>query len=101
MQTDIHGCGKSLVLKSFEGFDKISVLIDSMNQQVLGYLGVKLEQRKEYAIEYVSQMLEIYKETTGLDESSLFLDADIEKHSPKQYEELQGYLERLKTTHNI
>lgn len=27
-------------------FDKISLLIDSMNQEVLGYLGIKLENEK-------------------------------------------------------
>ena len=51
------GVEKSCIKNRLKVFDKISVLIDSMNQQVLGYLGVKLEQRKEYAIEYVSQML--------------------------------------------
>ena len=88
---------KSCIKNRLKVFDKISVLIDSMNQQVLGYLGVKLEQRKEYAIEYVSQMLEIYKETTGLDESSFVSGRGHRKSiHQKQYEELQGYLERLK-----
>ena len=44
-------------------FEKISSLIDSMNDNVLGYLGIKLEKRTEYAIEYVRELLESYKKT--------------------------------------
>ena len=51
-------------------FDKISLLIDAMNLQVLGYSGVKLEKREEYAIDYVSELLELYKRATNLDEST-------------------------------
>lgn len=42
-------------------FGKISILIDAMNQEVLGYLGVKLEKREAYAIDYVSELLKMYK----------------------------------------
>ena len=45
-------------------------LTDSMNQEVLGYLGVKLEKREEYAIDYVSELLTMYKEAARLDEAS-------------------------------
>ena len=38
-------------------FEKISLLIDAMNQEVLGYLGLKLEKREEYAIDYVNELL--------------------------------------------
>ena len=41
-----------------------------MNQKVLGYLGIKLEKREEYAIGYVSELLAMYKEETGIDENS-------------------------------
>lgn len=79
-------------------FDKISGLIDAMNQTVLGYLGIKLEKREEYAIEYVSELLELYKKGTALDESA-FVSGQGHRKSiqQKQYQELQGYLERLKT----
>lgn len=88
---------KSCIKNRLKVFDKISFLIDSMNQQVLGYLGVKLEQRKEYAIDYVSQMLDIYKKVTRLDESSFVSGRGHRKSIyQKQYEELQGYLKRLK-----
>ena len=79
-------------------FDKISLLIDAMNLQVLGYSGVKLEKREEYAIDYVSELLELYKKGTNLDESTFVSGRGHRKSiQQKQYQELQGYLERLKT----
>lgn len=60
-------------------FDKISLLIDAMNQEVLGYLGIKFEKREAYAVDYVSELLTMYKETTGLDETSFVSDVVIEK----------------------
>lgn len=79
-------------------FEKISLLIDAMNQKVLGYLGVKLERREEYAVEYVSELLEKYKNGTNLDESTFVSGCGHRKSiQQKQYQELQGYLERLKT----
>lgn len=51
-------------------FDKISLLIDAMNREVLGYLGIKFEKREAYAVDYVSELLTMYKETAGLDETS-------------------------------
>lgn len=51
-------------------FKKISTLTDAMNLEVLGYLNVKLEKREEYAIDYVSELLELYKLGTKLEEST-------------------------------
>ncbi len=42
-------------------FDKISLLIDAMNLEVLGYLGIKFEKREAYAVDYVSELLTMYK----------------------------------------
>ena len=79
-------------------FDKISSLIDAMNQDVLGVLGLKLEPREEYAIEYVTELLEMYKKATGLDENAFVSGRGHRKNlHQKQYQELQEYLERLKT----
>ena len=47
---------KSCMKNRQKTFDKISILIDAMNQEVLGYLGLKLEKREEYAIDYVSEL---------------------------------------------
>lgn len=79
-------------------FQRISMLIDTMNQEVLGYLHLKLEKREEYAIDYVSELLEMYKKATGLDESTFVSGCGHRKSiHQKQYQELQGYLQRLKT----
>lgn len=76
----------------------VSLLIDAMNKEVLGYLGVKLEKREEYAIDYVSELLEMYKTGTNLNESAFVSGCGYRKSiQQKQYQELQGYLERLKT----
>ena len=40
-----------------------------MNEKVLGFLGVKLEKREEYAIEYIDEMLVAYATATTLDVS--------------------------------
>ena len=50
-----------------------------MNQEVLGYFGKKVEKREAYAIDYVSELLTVYKETTGLDETSFVSGRVIEK----------------------
>ena len=84
-------------------FEKISTLIDAMNQEVLGYLNVKLEKREEYAIDYVSELLEMYRKVINLDESTFVSGCGYRTSiQQKQYQELQGYLERLKTyAHHI
>ena len=94
---------KSCMRNRQKVFDKISVLIDAMNQEVLGYLGVKLEKREEYAIDYVFELLSMYKEATGLDEDAFVSGCGHRKSiQQKQYQELQGYLKRLKTyAHHI
>lgn len=84
-------------------FEKISLLLDAMNLETLGYLNLKLEKREEYAIDYVSELLELYKKGTGLSESTFVSGCGHRKSIfQKQYQELQGYLERLKTyAHHI
>ena len=89
---------KSCTKNRSKVFEKISMLIDAMNQEVLGYFNLKLEKREEYAIDYVSKLLELYKKGTGLDESTFVSGCGHQKSIyQKQYQELQGYLERLKT----
>ena len=89
---------KSCVKNRQKVFDKISLLIDAMNREVLGYLGIKFEKREAYAVDYVSELLTMYKETTGLDETSFVSGRGHRKSiRQKQYEELHEYLERLFT----
>ena len=68
MLIDTLGFGKSHVLKTV--FEKLSVLIDEMNSQVLSYIGVKLEKRDVYAVDYVDEMLQNYKKATNPDSST-------------------------------
>ena len=58
---------KSCLRNRDKVFEKISALIDSMNTNVLNYMGIKLEKRNEYAIDYVTELLESDKTATGLD----------------------------------
>lgn len=44
--------------------------MDAMNQEVLGYFGLKFEKREKYANDYVSELLNLYKKETNLDEST-------------------------------
>lgn len=51
-------------------YDKISALIQKINEEVLFYHGVKFEAREEYAIEYVELLLSRYRELTGVNPNS-------------------------------
>lgn len=58
---------KSYLRNCNKVFEKLSVLIDSMNTSVLNYLGIKREKQNEYAIDSVTELLENYKTATTLD----------------------------------
>lgn len=89
---------KSCLRNRDKVFEKISLLIDSMNEEVLGLLGIKLEKREEYAIEYIEEMLVAYASATDLDFTKFVSGIGHRKSiHQKQYQEMLGYLERLKT----
>ena len=89
---------KSCIKNRRKLFEKLTALIDAMNTEVLGYLGVKFEKREEYAIEYVEELLEKYSIVTNLDTSRFVSGRGHRKTlHQKQYQEMEGYLERLKT----
>ncbi|MDO5332079.1 MAG: transposase [Bacillota bacterium] len=78
-------------------FTKISRLIDEMNEKVLCFLSVKLEKRETYAIEYITELLETYKNATELKEEQFVSGKGHRKSLPqRQYQELQTYQKRLK-----
>ena len=89
---------KSCITNRNKVFKRITELIDRMNTEVLGYLGLMFEKREVYAIDYVENLLMQYHEVTNLDLSQL-----AGKHGKrktiheKQYLEMERYLERLKT----
>lgn len=89
---------KSCLRNRDKVFEKLSALIDSMNTAVLNYLGVKLEKRTEYAIDYVAELLENYKTATTLDTTKFVSGIGHRKSmEQRQYQEMQSYLERLKS----
>ena len=89
---------KSCLRNRDKVFEKLSVLIDSMNTSVLNYLGVKLEKRNEYAIDYVTELLESYKTAAALDVTKFVSGIGHRKRiEQRQYQEMQDYLERLKS----
>ena len=78
-------------------FGKISDLFGRMNEKALHQLGIEIGTRTEYAIEYLEEMLEKYAAAVGADPESFVHGKG--KHKSlyqKQYEELNGYIERLK-----
>ncbi len=89
---------KSCLRNRDKVFEKLSALIDSMNTNVLDYMGIKLEKRNEYAIDYVTELLENYKTATGLDMIKLVSGTGHRKSmEQRQYQEMQRFLERLKS----
>ena len=89
---------KSCIKNRGKVFEKLSALINAMNTEVLGYLGVKFEKRDDYAIEYVEELLEKYARVTKLDIGSFVTGRGHRKTlHQRQYQEMEGYLLRLKT----
>lgn len=89
---------KSCIRNREKVSEKISTIIDEMNTQVLNYLGIKFEKHEEYAIDYVEGLLTHYRRLTDLDINSFVSGRGHRKTLyQRQYQEMEGYLERLKT----
>ena len=87
----------SCITNREKAFGKISDLFGRMNEKALNQLGIEIGTRTEYAIEYLEEMLEKYAAAVGADPESFVHGKG--KHKSlyqKQYEELNGYIERLK-----
>ena len=92
---------KSCITNRDKVFEKISQLIDRMNSEVLGYQGISFEKREIYAVEYIETLLLQYQQLTCLDMSSFVTGRGHRKTlHQRQYQELEGYLERLRTYSN-
>ena len=88
---------KSCVKNTSKVFEKITLLIEEMNSEVLGYLGIKFETRDEYAIDYAEGLLNKYKELTELDINSFVSGKGKHKTIHQiQYQKLEEYIARLK-----
>ena len=89
---------KSCIRNCDKVFGYISALIEEMNSGVLCTFGVKIEQRDEYAIEYLEEIIEKYAQLTTLDFDTFVYGKGHRKTIyQRQYEKLNDYKERLKT----
>lgn len=89
---------KSCIKNRNKVFEKISILIDAMNSEVLNYQEIRFEKRNEYAVDYVEEILDKYTKATGIDTTKFVSGIGHRKTlQQRQYQELQGYIERLKT----
>ena len=89
---------KSCVKNRGKVFEKISALIDAMNGEVLNFLGIRFEKRDEYAVGYIETLLEQYRQITSIDVNTFVSGRGHHKSRyQRQYQELEGYLKRLKT----
>lgn len=88
---------KACVRSRDKVFGKITDLLARINEEDLLFLGVRLESREEYAIEYVDQMLDAYKRAVRIDEASFVNGKGHHKSSAqRKYQELRGYRDRLR-----
>ena len=88
---------KSCLKNREKVYERISDLIERMNREVLIYSGVRIENRNEYAIEYIEEILERYGKAAGADPAGFVKGSGHRKSLvQKQYQEMEGYLERLK-----
>ena len=87
---------KSCVKNRDKTFEKISDLINEMNTSVLNYLGLKLETRNEYAIDYIDTLLDNYANATKLDNSTFVSGKGHRKSiEQRQYQKLEEYQAKL------
>ncbi len=88
---------KSCIKNRNKVFEKITALITQINSEDLIFLGIKIEPREEYAIEYLDQVLQSYMSTLHLDETFFVSGRGHHKSIyQRRAQELKGYQERLK-----
>ena len=88
---------KSCLGSRVKVWEKITALIQKINDEVMLYHGVKFETREEYAIEYIEMLLSRYCELSGTNTDAFVSGKGHHKTTEqKRYEELRGYCDRLK-----
>ena len=87
---------KSCVKNRDKVFVKVTELINEINLEDLGFLGISFEIREEYAIEYLDLILNKYREIYAINTSS-FVSGKGHRKSPQQrrYQKLEEFKERL------
>ena len=88
---------KSCLTNRKKLFEKVSLLLDEINQQTFSMFEVTIEKREEYAIEYLENILVTFQRLTKLDTSKFVYGIGHRKSlHQKQYQKLQEYIDRLK-----
>src|SRR5699024_10895842 len=73
-------------------------LLNIINEEDLSYFGVKFETRTEYAIEYIEDIINKYKELLNIDVSNFVSGKGHRKTKhQKRYQELKNYLNKIKS----
>jgi transposase len=89
---------KSCITNRDKTFTKITDLLNTINQEDLAYLGVKFETRSEYAIEYIEEIINKYKEQLNIDVSSFVSGKGKRKTiNQRKYQKLENYLNKIKS----
>ena len=87
---------KSCITNRDKVFLKLTELLKKINQEIAP-LGIRFEERDEYAIEYVEQILANYAGLKRIDPASFVCGRGRHKTSEQRvYQQIEGYLERLK-----
>ncbi|MBP5435700.1 IS1182 family transposase [bacterium] len=77
-------------------FVRISEIIEEINSGVLRMLGLRIEPREEYAIEYLEQVIERFASATDAATPAKHGRGHHKTAEQRQYDKLCEYLERLK-----
>lgn len=87
---------KSSIKNRDKTFEKVTQIIEEINKEELAYLGVKIETRHEYAIEYLEEIIEKYKELLNIDITKFVQGKGKRKTNyQRRYEKLEEYKEKL------
>ena len=77
-------------------FQKVTELLEQINKEELCFLGVEFETRTEYAIEYLDQILQKYKEVYALNPEKFVSGKEHRKSTQQRhYQQLEEYRFRL------
>lgn len=87
---------KSCIKNRDKIFLKVTELIDKINEEDLLLLNVKIETRREYAIEYLDQILDTYVKILNIDINKFVHGKGVKKTGyQRKYEKLKEYKEKL------
>ena len=92
---------KSCLKNTSKVFEKITGLINKINEEIMIYRRIRFETREEYAIEYLETLMNQFLSETSTDPST-FVYGKGKRKTPEQryYDQLNEYCHRLKKYSN-